>query len=127
MVGKQNKSDTAGGNPFGRLLPGQIRWLAADLKAARDRGQKHLFVFVHEPAFPNGGHVQDSLWEGGKARGVATRDLFWQIVSDAGVVAVFSGHEHNYSRTAIDRNTPTGFSHWQNNAVNIIDFYISQR
>jgi 3',5'-cyclic AMP phosphodiesterase CpdA len=102
-----NKSDTAGGNPFGRLLPGQIRWLEADLKAARQRGQKHLFVFVHEPAFPNGGHVQDSLWEGGKkTAGVATRDLFWQIVSDAGVVAVFSGHEHNYSRTAIDRNTP---------------------
>jgi hypothetical protein len=102
-----NKSDTAGGNPFGRLLPGQIRWLAADLQAARSRGQKHLFVFVHEPAFPNGGHVQDSLWEGGKKpAGVATRDKFWQIVSDAGVVAVFSGHEHNYSRTSIDSNTP---------------------
>ncbi len=101
-----NKSSTAGGNPFGRLLPGQIRWLAADLQAARDRGQKHLFVFVHEPAFPNGGHVQDSLWEGGKEQGVATRDKFWQIVSDAGVVAVLSGHEHNYSRTAIDSTTP---------------------
>jgi Calcineurin-like phosphoesterase len=101
-----NKSDTAGGNPFGRLLPGQIRWLAADLQSARGRGQKHLFVFVHEPAFPNGGHVQDSLWEGGKAQGVATRDQFWQIVSDAGVVAVFSGHEHNYSRMAIDSTTP---------------------
>ncbi len=101
-----NKSDTAGGNPFGRLLPGQIRWLEADLKAARGRGQKHLFVFVHEPAFPCGGHVQDSLWEGGKGQGVTTRDRFWQIVSDAGVVAVFSGHEHNYSRTAIDSTTP---------------------
>jgi Calcineurin-like phosphoesterase len=101
-----NKSDTAGGNPFGRLLPGQIRWLEADLQAAKARGQKHLFVFVHEPAFPCGGHPQDSLWEGGKARGVAIRDRFWQIVSDAGVVAVFSGHEHNYSRTSIDRTTP---------------------
>ncbi len=101
-----NKPDTAGGNPFGRLLPGQIRWLAADLKAAKARGQKHLFVFVHEPAFPCGGHVQDSLWEGGKPLGVATRDKFWQIVSDAGVVAVFSGHEHNYSRTSIDSTTP---------------------
>jgi Calcineurin-like phosphoesterase len=102
-----NKSDTAGGNPFGRLLPGQIRWLEADLQAARSRGQKHLFVFVHEPAFPNGGHVQDSLWEGGKKpAGVANRDKFWQIVSDAGVVAVFSGHEHNYSRTMIDSTTP---------------------
>ncbi len=101
-----NKSDTAGGNPFGRLLPGQIRWLEADLKAAKARGQKHLFVYVHEPAFPCGGHVQDSLWEGGKERGVATRDKFWQIASDAGVVAVFSGHEHNYSRISIDSKTP---------------------
>ena len=101
-----NRSDTAGGNPFGRLLPGQIKWLAADLTAAKARGQKHLFVFVHEPAFPAGGHVQDSLWGGGKEPGVTIRDQFWQIISDAGVVAVFSGHEHNYSRTSIDSKTP---------------------
>jgi 3',5'-cyclic AMP phosphodiesterase CpdA len=98
--------DQYGGNRSGRLLDGQLRWLEADLKAARQRGLKHLFVFVHQPAFPNGGHVQDSLWGGGNPTDTAIRDRFWQIVSDAKVTAVFSGHEHNYSRTLIDANTP---------------------
>jgi 3',5'-cyclic AMP phosphodiesterase CpdA len=95
-----------GGNRSGRLMDGQLRWFAADLKAARDRGIQHLFVFIHQPAFPNGGHVQDSLWDGGAPLDTAIRDRFWQIASEVGVVAVFSGHEHNYSRTLIDAKTP---------------------
>lgn len=74
--------------------------------AARAGGARHIFVFVHEPAFPNGGHVQDSLWGGGEAEGVKARDLFWRTVTQAGATAVFSGHEHNYSRTLIDSKTP---------------------
>ena len=95
-----------GGNRSGRVMDGQLRWFAADLQAARDRGIQHLFVFIHQPAFPNGGHVQDSLWNGGAPLDTAIRDRFWQIASEAGVVAVFSGHEHNYSRTLIDAKIP---------------------
>ena len=40
------------GNPFGRLLPKQLDWLEKDLAAAQSAGARHLFVFVHEPAFP---------------------------------------------------------------------------
>lgn len=94
------------GNPFGRLLAGQLEWLERDLMAARAAGAHHTFVFVHEPAFPNGGHMQDSLWGGGEAEGVKARDLFWRVVTQAGARAVFSGHEHNYSRTLIDSKTP---------------------
>ncbi len=94
------------GNPFGRLLPGQLEWLETDLMAAHSAGAPHIFVFVHEPAFPNGGHMQDSLWGGGDAEGAMVRDRFWSIVTKAGGSAVFSGHEHNYSRTLIDRKTP---------------------
>jgi calcineurin-like phosphoesterase family protein len=94
------------GNPFGRLLPGQLAWLEKDLMAARAAGARHIFVFVHEPAFPNGGHVQDSLWGGGETEGVKARDAFWRIVTQAGARAVFSGHEHNYSRTLIDSKAP---------------------
>jgi hypothetical protein len=95
-----------GGNYFGRLLPGQLAWLEQDLSEARHNRAQHIFVFVHEPAFPNGGHVQDALWGGGVVEGVAARDRFWKAVCDAGAVAVFSGHEHNYSRMRIDANTP---------------------
>ena len=94
------------GNPFGRLLPGQLDWLEKDLTAARSAGAHHIFVFVHEPAFPNGGHMQDSLWGGGEPEGVKVRDRFWTIVTQASATAVFSGHEHNYSRTLIDSKTP---------------------
>jgi Calcineurin-like phosphoesterase len=94
------------GNPFGRLLPGQLEWLEKDLMAARSAGARHIFVFVHEPAFPNGGHMQDSLWGGGDPEGAMVRDRFWSIVTKAGASAVFSGHEHNYSRTLIDSKTP---------------------
>ena len=96
---------THGGNRFGRLLPGQLGWLEKDLDQARKSGAKHIFVFVHEPAFPNGGHVPDSLWGGGDAEGIAARDRFWSLVAKAGAVAVFCGHEHNYSRTLIDSQT----------------------
>jgi hypothetical protein len=95
------------GNPFGRLLPGQLDWLEKDLMAARSARARHIFVFVHEPAFPNGGHVADSLWGGGRdPDGVKARDRFWTIATQAGASAVFSGHEHNYSRTLIDSKTP---------------------
>ena len=95
------------GNPFGRLLPGQLDWLEKDLTAARSARARHIFVFVHEPAFPNGGHVADSLWGGGRdPEAVNARDRFWTIVTQAGASAVFSGHEHNYSRTLIDGKTP---------------------
>ena len=94
------------GNPFGRLLPGQLEWFEKDLDQAKAGGAGHIFVFVHEPAFPNGGHVPDSLWGGGRPEGVAARDRFWAAAVRAGVTAVFSGHEHNYSRTLIDGETP---------------------
>jgi hypothetical protein len=97
---------TRPGNPFGMLLPRQLDWFEKDLEQARQAGARHIFVFVHEPAFPNGGHVPDSLWRGGQPEGVAARDRFWAAATRAGAVAVFSGHEHNYSRTLIDAQTP---------------------
>src|SRR5260370_29075517 len=69
------------GNPFGRLLAGQLEWLQRDLMEARAGGARHIFVFVHEPAFPNGGHMQNSLWGGGEAQGVKSRALFSRIVT----------------------------------------------
>jgi hypothetical protein len=97
------------GSPFGRLLPGQLDWFEKDLEQAKQAGARHIFVFVHEPAFPNGGHVSDALWEGGKPQGIAARDRLWAAASRAGVVAVFSGHEHNYSRTLINAETPVEY------------------
>jgi hypothetical protein len=76
-------------------------WLVADV-AATDR--EHIFVFGHEPAFPqpdadNGRlrHENDSL-----NKYPAHRDRFWAFLSMPRVRAYFCGHTHNYSAVQID-------------------------
>lgn len=77
------------------------QWLANDL-AATDK--THTFIFGHEPAYPqpdadNGRarHMGDSL-----NKYPANRDRFWELLKEAGVVAYFCGHTHNYSAVKID-------------------------
>jgi hypothetical protein len=76
-------------------------WLAADLSATV---QAHIFVFGHEPAYPqpdadNGRerHVGASL-----DKHPANRDRFWALLRDRGVAAYICGHTHNYSAVQID-------------------------
>lgn len=80
-----------------------LEWLDADLAQARKAGQKHLFVFTHEPGFPNGGHVQDGLYWGGRIPEVLTRRAeLYAILGEHGVTAIVHGDEHNYSRLLVD-------------------------
>jgi len=76
-------------------------WLVADLSAT---DKPHIFVFGHEPAYPqpdadNGRlrHLGDSL-DGHPAN----RDRFWDLLEYKGVVAYICGHTHNYSIVEID-------------------------
>ena len=76
-------------------------WLAADLEAT---SQEHIFVFGHEPAFPqpdaqtgNVNHLYESLDQYRTAR-----DRFWELLQKHHVVAYISGHTHNYSATLIE-------------------------
>jgi hypothetical protein len=104
------------GNPLGHLMEGQMQWLEQDLASARERGQEHLFVYFHTPVFPNGGHIRDSMWYGGASPDViAMRDRFLSICSSQEVLAVFAGHEHNYSRMLIDHSLVDAVQHpiWQ--------------
>ena len=91
-------SDTATDGDVGDAL---YRWLEEDL-ATTDK--EHVFVFGHEPAFPqadadNGRerHMGDSLNQHPK-----NRDRFWRLLSDSGVTAYFCGHTHNYSAIQLD-------------------------
>jgi hypothetical protein len=93
-----------GGGPD--LLNGDISdhvydWLVDDLRAT---DQTHLFVFGHEPAYPQPDadvgrerHMGSSL-----NAHPAHRDRFWVLLRDEGVVAYFCGHTHNYSAAYID-------------------------
>jgi hypothetical protein len=71
-------------------------WLAFDL-ASTDK--EHIFVFGHEPAFPQPddqtGHLEhfyESL-----DQYPAERDRFWQLLGQYHVVAYINGHTHGYS------------------------------
>lgn len=93
-----------------------LEWLDADLNAARERGQRHLFVFTHEPAFPNGGHVKDGMWWHGRFDDVnAMRAKLLEILGRHRVAAMIHGDEHNYSRTRIDGELAEGLEEpiWQ--------------
>jgi hypothetical protein len=76
-------------------------WLAADL-AATDA--EHIFVFGHEPAFPQPdektGLIRHQGWSLDEYP--EARDRFWQLLKDEGVAAYFCGHSHNYSAVRID-------------------------
>ncbi len=79
----------------------QLHWLRADLDAAKARGQKEFFVFLHAPLLTTSdGHDAN-------ASAPTLRKLFTQY----GVTAVFSGHDHVYERshpTAFDSASPDG-------------------
>ena len=108
-----------GGNREGYLRPNQLEWLERDLQSAQDDPDiDWVFIYIHEPAFPNGGHVRDAMYWGTSGKGelggynepndplgdvIDMRDRFWKILAKSSkVLAVLSGDEHNYSRTRID-------------------------
>ena len=102
-----------GGNLHAYLMDNQMAWLEETLDAlARDPAIDHVFLTVHTPVFPNGGHVADDMWYGGSndprptvagkpvAKGIIERrdDLLRLIQQHPKVLAVLTGDEHNYSR-----------------------------
>lgn len=73
-------------------------WVAADLAAAKTKGQKHIFVFGHKPAYaypgvPTDGLVFDST----------SRNTFWSALVANQAEAMFSAHNHVFWR-----GQPTG-------------------
>ncbi len=93
------------GNPPGRIMDKQMRWIESDIKEARAKKAKHIFVFGHQPIFPisdkymmdYSSKVTDALKKDIKER----RKRLWNIFTKYKVDAAFFGHEHNYSRTLI--------------------------
>ncbi|MBW1733982.1 MAG: metallophosphoesterase [Deltaproteobacteria bacterium] len=94
--------DTGGDHETNGDIPDHLyNWLENDL-AATDRA--HIFVFGHEPAFPqpdadNGRtrHMDDAL-----NAHPENRDRFWNLLKNAGVVAYICGHTHSYSAVRLD-------------------------
>jgi len=88
-----SKDDTAAD---GDVVEALRTWLTNDLAA---NTKPFVFVFGHEPAFPENRHVGDSL-----DAHEANRDAFWQVLEDEDVQAFFVGHTHYYSSHQGDKN-----------------------
>ena len=71
----------------------QLNWIKANTNPVI----KHNFYFFHEPAYPTGSHVGNSL-----DLNKLQRDKLWEIIANAENPMVFCGHEHNYTRRHIN-------------------------
>lgn len=78
----------------------QRDWLEQDLAA---NTKENVFVFFHEPAFPVGHKIGKSL-----DADPGNRNALWEILDSYNVTAVFSGHEHIYSRKKINSSVFSG-------------------
>jgi len=117
----------SGGNLHGYLMAQQMAWLERTLTALeRDTTVDHVFLTVHTPVFPNGGHVSDAMWYSGNnaprptvagtpvATGIieCRDELLTLIQGHPKVVAVLTGDEHNYNRTRLDETVPIYPANW---------------
>jgi hypothetical protein len=117
----------SGGNLHGYLMDQQIAWLGKTLdEIEANKTIDHVFLTVHTPLFPNGGHVGDAMWYGGNntqrasvagkpvSKGIIERrdDLLALIQQHPKVLAVMTGDEHNYNKTRLDATVPIYPPNW---------------
>lgn len=116
------------GNIHGYIMDNQLEWMEKTLgELENDENIDHVFVTVHTPFFPNGGHVNDDMWYNGNNdyrpyvagkpvdKGIIERrdDLLEIIVNKSKkVVALLTGDEHNYCKTHITPETNIYPENW---------------
>ncbi|MCK5856473.1 MAG: hypothetical protein KAG64_03225 [Bacteroidales bacterium] len=110
-----------GGNPHGYIMDNQLNWLANEIaKYEKDDHIQHVFVTIHTPVFPNGGHSYNDMWYKGNneirpwvagtsvEKGIIERrdEMLDILVNKSKKFRILlTGDEHNYSRLVVDNNT----------------------
>ncbi len=105
------------GNLHGYIMNKQMAWLKKTLaQYEKDKGIDHIFITLHTPFFPNGGHVDDDMWYDGQNeyrpivngekvdKGIIERrDQLLDLIVNKNdkVRAILTGDEHNYNRLPI--------------------------
>ncbi len=124
-----------GGNVHGYIMDNQLAWLDKTLSnLSKDNDIDNIFVTIHTPAFPNGGHSGDDMWYGGnnnirpyiagkpvKKGIIERRDEFLNIIVNKNpkVVALLTGDEHNYCRMKITDKTPRYPDNWNHKKLHL--------
>ncbi|MFO7852890.1 MAG: metallophosphoesterase family protein [Bacteroidota bacterium] len=105
------------GGLHGYIMDRQMEWLDNTIASLEeDTDIDHVFITIHTPFFPNGGHVQDDMWYNGNngyrpyvagrplEKGIIERrDELLDIIvnNNSKVVAILTGDEHNYAITEV--------------------------
>ena len=108
------------GNLHAFIMDNQLKWLEKTLKQLeKNKNIDHVFLTIHTPFFPNGGHVKDDMWYNGdnKRRAVVAgtkyqkgiierRDELLDLIVNKSkkTVAIMSGDEHNYNLLTINND-----------------------
>jgi len=122
-----------GGNPHGYIMDNQLSWLKNTIEMyENDKNIEHVFVTIHTPAFPNGGHANNDMWYmgdnkvrpyvNGKAvdKGIIERrDEFLDILvnKSSKFRVLLTGDEHNYTRLTVDNNTDIYPKGWKGKKI----------
>lgn len=123
------KTRPVGGNLHGYIMDEQLRWLKNTLaQLEADDAIDHIFVTLHTPLFPNGGHRGDCMWYNGNnehrpwiagkpvEKGIIERrDELLDLCANRSekVVGFLCGDEHNYNRMLVQENTPRYPDTWE--------------
>lgn len=118
-----------GGNVHGYIMDKQMEWLKKQIaKYEADNSIEHIFVSIHTPAFPNGGHSHNDMWYGGNndirpyvagkavQKGIIDRrDEFLDLLVNKSKKfrVLLTGDEHNYTRLTIDQNSIMYSDDWK--------------
>ncbi len=124
-----------GGNIHSYVMDNQLKWLENVLNQfENDKNIDHIFVTIHTPAFPNGGHIESCMWFSGNNnvrpiiagnpvdKGIIERrdELMDLIINKSKKsVALLCGDEHNYSRLKLNSTTNIYPDNWNNSRLNI--------
>jgi len=124
-----------GGNIHGYIMDNQLEWFGNTIsKLEKDDNIDHIFVTIHTPAFPNGGHANNDMWYFGNNeirpyiagkpvdKGIIERrDEFLDIMVNKSqkVIALLCGDEHNYSRLRIDGTTDIYPENWEGSKLKL--------
>lgn len=88
-------------DPQGRDWTVPTQWVATDVAAAKAAGAKHIMAVMHKPAYGWSGAPTDSLLGKGAtptAFYLGLRDQFWSTLENNQAEAVFSAHNHLWSK-----------------------------
>ncbi len=124
-----------GGNMHGYIMDKQLAWLRKTVdKLEKDDNIDHIFVTIHTPAFPNGGHSNNDMWYHGdnswrpyvagkavKKGIIERRDEFLDILVNHSrkFLCLLSGDEHNYSRLLLNPETDMYPKDWKGERLHL--------